>query len=235
MSARTVIVGDVHGCLDELERLLSQIALTRDDRLVMVGDLVAKGPESVGVVRLLRELGAQSVLGNHDASLLRLRRDPGADVNDALKKAARKLDEPEWAWLEALPYTISLPEHRALVVHAGLVPGVPLDRQKPEDMLTMRSIREDGTASKRLDDGTPWARLWVGPQHVYFGHDAVTGLQQHPFATGLDSGCVYGGRLTACVLPQRELVSVKAKRVYAEPGKAIAARHASESQKPKKK
>lgn len=222
MPSRTIIVGDVHGCLAELEQLFATLGVTRDDRVVMVGDLVAKGPDSVGVVRALRELGARSVLGNHDANLLRFqraRRDGAPwDGSDAVKKIAREMSDEDWAWLEALPYAIELPEHRAIVVHAGLVPGVPLDRQRPEDMLTMRSIRADGTASKRLEEGRPWAELWVGPPHVYFGHDAVTGLQCHDHATGLDTGCVYGGKLTACVLPARELISVAAKRVYSEPG-----------------
>lgn len=234
MPSRTIIVGDVHGCLAELERLFETLSLTRDDRVVMVGDLVAKGPDSVGVVRLLRGIGARSVLGNHDANLLRYQRarrggEP-SDASDAVRKIARKMSDEDWAWLEALPYTIELPEHAAIVVHAGLVPGVPLDRQRPEDMLTMRSIRPDGTASKRLEDGLPWAQLWVGPPHVYFGHDAITGLQRHAHATGLDTGCVYGGELTACVLPsssgdERELASVEAARVYSDPGKVVGARN----------
>jgi hypothetical protein len=233
MAARTLIVGDVHGCIDELERLLEAVGMTRDDRLVMVGDLVAKGPESVAVLRLLQELKAESVLGNHDAHLLRLRRarlagQPAPDVSDAVKKVARKLDEEDWAWLEALPYTISIPKHGSLVVHGGLVPGVPIEAQRSEDMLNMRSIRDDGTPSKRIEDGAPWGSRWPGPTHVYFGHDAVRGLQRHRFATGLDTGCVYGGRLTGCVLPERDLVSVRAKRAYAEPGKTIAARHAGD-------
>ena len=230
MAARTVIVGDVHGCLDELERLLAAVALAPGDRLVMVGDLVAKGPESAGVVKLLRERGAESVLGNHDAHLLRHHRahlagEAVSDPGDAIKRVARKLADEDWAWLGALPYTIPIAAHGGIVVHAGLAPGVPLSKQRPDDMLTMRSIRDDGSTSKRIEDGAPWASVWPGPLHVYFGHDAVRGLQRHPFATGLDTACVYGGRLTACVLPGGELTSVKAKREYAEPGRAIAARN----------
>ncbi|MDQ3034709.1 MAG: metallophosphoesterase [Myxococcota bacterium] len=233
MAARTVIVGDVHGCLEELERLLADLALAPSDRLVMVGDLVAKGPASLGVLRLLRQLRAESVLGNHDANLLRHHREPASSDDEAITKLARKLDDEDWAWLEALPYTIPLAGEGAIVVHAGLAPGVPLRTQKPDDMLTMRSVRPDGTASKRLEDGAPWASVWPGPLHVYFGHDAVRGLQRHPFATGLDTACVYGGRLTACVLPGGELTSVKAKRAYAEPGKAIAARNGGPKKKTK--
>jgi len=102
------------------------------------------------------------------------------------------------------------------VVHAGAVAGVPLEKQDREHLLTLRSIRDDGTPSKRVE-GTPWAKLWQGPERLVFGHDAVRGLQQYRFATGLDTGCVYGGRLTALILPEQRLVSVPARRAYVKP------------------
>jgi hypothetical protein len=217
MAARTFVVGDVHGCLGELEALLATLAPAPGDRVVFVGDLVGKGPDSLGVLRLARRIGARSVLGNHDAALLQTR-DAASGAPAGMRALAAQLREDDWAWLEALPRWIELPEHQALVVHAGLVPGVPLERQDPQHLLTMRSICPDGRASPRIEDGVPWASVWVGPPHVYFGHDAVRGLQQHPHATGLDTGCVYGGRLTACVLPDRALVSVPAARTWSPPG-----------------
>lgn len=214
---RTIVVGDVHGCLAELDALLAEVGWRSGDRLVCVGDLVAKGPDSVGVVRRLRALGADAVLGNHDAKLLEVGRAPSPDAPAALANIARAMSEQDWAWLASLPLALPLPEHEAIVVHAGLVPGVPLEAQRPRDMLEMRSIRADGSPTKHLEQGVPWASLWPGPTHVYFGHDAVRGLQRYPHATGLDTGCVYGGRLTACVLPSREIVSVRAARSYAGP------------------
>lgn len=240
---RTIVVGDVHGCSDELARLLRLVGHSERDRVIFVGDLVAKGPDSVGVIRMARAIGAEAVLGNHDHYLVEHHRvvsPRGAppkghtDASDAIKKLAKKLSDDDWRWLEALPYTVAIPDHGALVVHAGLVPGVPIDQQKPENMLQMRSIKKDGTASKKIEDGVPWASVWIGPPHVYFGHDAVRGLQRYDHATGLDTACVYGGRLSACILPpsgnpaERDIVSVQAAQMYSVPGKTIAARHADD-------
>lgn len=220
---RTLVVGDVHGCGRELDALLERFGWQTGDSLVFVGDLVAKGPDSQGVVRRARELGAMAVRGNHDEVCLRwwrARRD-GNDPPTLGSKhmaACKAMEEPEWRWLDALPLHVRLPEHDVIVVHAGLVPGVPLEQQKPEDLQNMRSIRPDGSATSRIEEGEPWASRWPGPEEVLFGHDAIRGLQRHPHATGLDTGCVYGGRLTGYVLPDRELISVPAERVWSAPG-----------------
>lgn len=216
---RTILIGDVHGCLDELEELLRLLGVVASDRVVLVGDLVAKGPDSVGVVRLVRERGFLAVRGNHDEHLLRWRLpDEGGRRLHALhRRVAEALDEEDWASLEALPLHLRLPDLGLLVVHAGLVPGVPLEAQAREHLLNLRSITADGRPSKRVDDGVPWATKWRGPEHVVFGHDAVRGLQQHPHATGLDTGCVYGRSLTALVLPENRLVQVPARRAWCEP------------------
>jgi hypothetical protein len=222
MSAgRHIFIGDVHGCVDELAALLRKLRPGREDRLVLVGDLVAKGPDSQGVVQLAREAGALCVRGNHDEAVLRYRRaqlagEPPPKLKKTHLKAAESMSERDWAYLEALPLFLRFPALGALVVHAGLLPGVPVEQQSPEDLMTMRAIRPDGSASSKLDEGAPWASRWPGPEHVVFGHDALSGLQRWPFASGLDTGCVYGGKLTALILPERELTAVDAKRAYQE-------------------
>jgi hypothetical protein len=225
---RTVIVGDVHGCLDELLALVEKCGGLASARFVLVGDLVAKGPDSQGVVQWVRESSVDAVLGNHDAHVLR-QRDGGdaAPPKPHHGAVAETLTPADWEHLAALPLWLAVDAHKGplrdraadggashLVVHGGLVPGVPLGRQERTNLLNLRSITADGTPSKRLD-GAPWASLWQGPPHVVFGHDAIRGLQRHPWATGLDSGCVYGRELTALVLPAGELVSVPARRAYA--------------------
>ena len=213
---RTIVIGDVHGCLDELLALLVRCGRTPDDRVVLVGDLVAKGPDSAGVVQWARESGADAVLGNHDDHVLRARRG-GRDVRPKHAEVAQTMGAADIAWLGARPLWLPLGDAGGtphVVVHGGLVPGVPIARQEREHLLNLRSIAADGRPSKRIE-GTPWAALWTGPEHVVFGHDAIRGLQRHPFATGLDTGCVYGRELTALVLPSANLVSVGARRAYA--------------------
>jgi predicted phosphodiesterase len=218
-----LVVGDIHGCADELAALL---ALVRDParELVLVGDLVRKGPDSAGVVALARERGARAVLGNHDAKALRWRadRDEGEARPDP---ELRDLGEGDWAYLASLPLYLELDvptgsgEMGVIVVHGGLVPGVPVANQRREHLLNLRSIDRHGEPSRRVE-GVPWASQWPGPRHAVFGHDAVRGLQRHPHATGLDTGCVYGGALTGLLLPENELVEVRARRAYHPEGAA---------------
>jgi hypothetical protein len=221
---RHLVVGDVHGCVDELDALVALVA-DPERRLVLVGDLIAKGPDSHGVIRRAEELGALAVKGNHDEHGLRWWRAVAKGEEPPKRKkvylrAYESLEERDFRYLDALPYHLDLPEHHALVVHAGLLPGVPLSEQRPANMVSMRNVH-CGEATKRIDVGVPWGSLYDGRigGHVYFGHDAIRKLQRHLHATGLDTGCCYGGRLTGMLLPERELVSVEAKKVWQAPGR----------------
>lgn len=249
--SRTVIVGDLHGCRGELEDLLRWVGFRprgaagrRADQLVLVGDLLTRGPDPSGTVRLLRALGARAVRGNHDERLL-LAAAGRLPAGDGYAKLARRalagLGADDLAWLRALPLSVDLPEHDVRVVHAGLEPGVPFEEQTRETLLHLRTVPE-GEAPPRPPHPSPprlgpkgplappgrrpWASHYEGPPHVVFGHHALAGLQLHEWATGLDTGCVYGGHLTAMVLldgerpppPARRLeviVSVPARRCWA--------------------
>ena len=217
---RTIIVGDVHGCVDEMQALLRQCGVVRGDRVVLAGDLVAKGPDSRGVVQLVREMGALAVLGNHDDFCIDVwRRRHQAEARRPRRWLLDTLDESDWAFLESLPLFLRLgaegegrPE--VAVVHAGVVPGVPLEEQERDNLLSLRSLVGGSAPSRRLLMRWPWAAAWRGPEHIVFGHDAVRGLQQYPLATGLDTGCVYGRGLTALELPSQRIHKVPARRRY---------------------
>ena len=228
--ARTIIVGDVHGCADELSDLLARVAPASDDRIVLVGDLVGRGPAPHRTVELARQAGALAVRGNHEDHFLRWRHRgpaPGERPTDnelRRREHAAELSDADWAYLERLPLWLELPEHDVLVVHAGLVPGVALTQQSPKVLLSIRCVTDSGEPSSRRG-GRLWGERYVGPPHVLFGHNAREEPQVHRWATGLDTGCVYGGRLTALVLeagcrvPPGErrltaLVSVPARHPY---------------------
>ena len=244
---RTIIVGDVHGCASELQALLDDVRFSAGDRLVFVGDLVARGPSSLGVLDIARQTGAIIVRGNHEQKLLDWRRNKKTPISRLHLDVAESLRAVDWTLLETSPLWVDLPEHSARVVHAGVVPGTPIEEQDPLDLLNMRTIRVGRVArlgrihhggDSRADDPNAvlWGELYGGPVHVIFGHNACPGLQLHPFATGLDTGCVYGGRLTAMVLPhgvkvpssrsarQALLVSQPAERVHFGTGASSPAR-----------
>jgi len=217
---RTIVIGDVHGCLDELQLLLRECGVVRGERVVLAGDLVAKGPDSHGVVQLARESGFLAVMGNHDCFAVEARRKRQHHEGKRLRVwPFDKLTDEDWAFLESLPTSLCLGRAREggpefLVVHAGLVPGVPLQEQRQDHLLNLRSLAGGTVPTSRLLVRWPWAAAWQGPEHIVFGHDAVRGLQQHPMATGLDTGCVYGRALTALELPSRRFYRVEAKRRY---------------------
>ena len=222
--ARTVIVGDVHGCTSELEDLLEAVRFGGADQLVLVGDLVVRGPDPHGTLALVRSLGGRAVRGNHEGKLLAWRRHHKA-LGPEHERAARALSEGDWQMLEMLPFWLDLPAHGVRVVHAGVVPGLPIHRVPPEALTKMRSIDDHGHWSDDGDAGPLWGTKYTGPPHVVVGHNAHPGPPFHPWATGIDTGCVYGGRLTAMVLDEGEapprgakvrrlLQSVPARRKY---------------------
>jgi hypothetical protein len=213
---RTIVVGDIHGCALEFDDLLRSVGFAPGvDRLVLVGDLVARGPDSAGVVELARSCGALAVRGNHDEKVLswwRHARDHGKRSADRKVKLSERhravveaLTERQFTYLAALPLMIALPEHEMLVVHAGVDPSKTPTACDEETLLTVRSIDDGGRASRKLT-GTPWAQRWRGPQQIVFGHDARRNLQLEEFATGLDTGCCYGRQLSAMVLARDEAI-----------------------------
>ncbi|KFM58494.1 Bis(5'-nucleosyl)-tetraphosphatase, symmetrical, partial [Stegodyphus mimosarum] len=226
-----LLIGDVHGCYDELKILLETNKAEKEKTLkICVGDLVNKGPKSQEVLNLFRNSNSMfSVRGNHDEVVLREYLN-SRDPNYRLKENntwIKNLSLEDIEYIKQLPFTISLPSLNAIIVHAGLVPGQPLEKNKPYDMIHMRNLVdvdyfwEGGLLpTENTTEGKPWASLWHGPQHVYFGHDAKRMLQKYSYATGLDTGCVYGNWLTGLFISgprEGNFVQVKALKVYSQP------------------
>jgi hypothetical protein len=203
-AGRTIVVGDVHGCRDETERLLDLVGFGQGDSIYFLGDLLSRGPDPEGVLALVRRTGAKSVQGNHDHALLKWRAaqragDSEAPIKGSQRRIAERLDEKDWDLLEAMPLYIDVPENDLRIVHAGVIPGVPMAAQPIEALLSMRYL---GPHDEPIEKGGTvlWGSRYVGPPHVVFGHNAQPEPQLHDWATGIDTAAVYGNRLTALVL-----------------------------------
>jgi serine/threonine protein phosphatase 1 len=201
-----IVVGDVHGCHIELLELLDQVGFTTGDRLVSVGDLVDRGPESPEVVAWFRARPDAIVLmGNHERK----------HVNGVLSYAQEIVrvqlgDAYAGAvdWMRGLPYYLETPD--VIVVHAALEPGVALADQKPEVLCGSTS------GSKYLDEKLPgryWHELYEGDKPVVFGHHVVGDepLVVRDRVFGIDTGACHGGYLTAITIPDFRIHRVKAR------------------------
>src|SRR5688572_12231476 len=143
--SRTIVVGDVHGCRDELERLLQLVRYDEHDALFFLGDLLSRGPDPLGVLAIARRTGARGVRGNHDDDLLKWHLakqagDEGAHLGRAKRKLAEQLEPADWAVLASLELWIDLPDHELRIVHAGIVPGLPMEAQPLSALLSMRYL-----------------------------------------------------------------------------------------------
>jgi len=236
---RRIFLGDIQGCREEFERLLEALRFDpATDRIEPVGDLVNRGPDSLGALRLARTLRAGGVLGNHDLHLLRVaagtrRQGP----QDTLQGVLAADDRGELlAWLAARPFVRAWDD--VLLVHAGLDPSWrdpvaalrdidPLERDPRSDFATrVRYCTREG--ARPASDWpvpaapfAPWYEHWLATREEHrtlvFGHWARAGLLVRERVRGLDSGCVWGRALTAWIAEEDRLVQVAATRAYADP------------------
>src|SRR6185503_16500618 len=140
MAPRTIVVGDLHGCYDELQDLLAKVAFTEDDRVISVGDLITKGPKNREVLELfMSDKRFTAVIGNHDLALRRRWNGEKFKLKPSQKpthKELKKEKENFLPFLNQLPFLIELDQH--LIVHAGLRPNVALHSQTTEDLTELR-------------------------------------------------------------------------------------------------
>ncbi len=238
---RRIFVGDLQGCREPLERLLEAVRFDdAADRLLVAGDVVNKGPDNAGAIRLVRDVGGEAVLGNHDVHLLdaaagRSKVREGDTFGDVL--AADDRDEL-LGWLRARPLLVVFDD--VVLVHAGMHPDwtdpvawaarlrerfeacldrgeSPLRDEAVRFALTVRYCTPDGeiSAQEWPPPGPPysnWMDLYRGKRTVVFGHHARQGFVRRGRAIGLDSGCVYGNALSAWIAEEDRVVGVPGMR-----------------------
>ena len=217
MNGRLIAIGDIHGCHEEFAELLSLLELKPDDRLILLGDLVNRGPDSHRVIELARAHRAISLLGNHELRLLNYRRT--RDLKYIKEHALETFDQlrpDDWTYLEKMLHTYEEPALNLVLVHGGFLPGQPWQRQPAEVVTRIQVIDRDGQPRKRADapDAPFWADLWNGPPYVIYGHTPRPEIYKLKWSLGLDTACVMGGHLTAFILPEKRFVQVKARQRY---------------------
>ncbi|QDV08034.1 Bis(5'-nucleosyl)-tetraphosphatase [symmetrical] [Planctomycetes bacterium Poly30] len=240
MSKRRIFIGDLQGCREEFEALLEKVNFDpAADVLHPVGDLVNRGPDSMGCLRLARDLGAKPVLGNHDIHLLRQWKNASWRGKRKTLEEILGCDDGEelLGWLKKQP--IIRAWNDVICVHAGLHPKWknpvkkasnvdPLDAYDEivEFAVRVRYCNPEGAFPKGGEfppppaPFEPWDAFWRRRPNetrtVVFGHWARRGLVELERTRGLDTGCVYGGFLTAWIPEDDRIMGVPARRVWYE-------------------
>jgi protein phosphatase len=233
------IIGDVHGCADELEELLGTIGYAAEAdawqhpggrKAIFVGDLVDRGPRIPDVLRIVMRMvaaGTALVLpGNHDIKLMRKLQGRDVQITHGLQDSLAQLEAetPEFRaqvaeFIDSLVSHYVLDDAKLVVAHAGMK-----EEMQGRGSGKVRDFALYGETTGETDEfGLPirynWAAEYRGPAMVVYGHTPVPEPEWLNRTINIDTGCVFGGRLTALRYPEKELVSVAARRTYAEPAR----------------
>jgi len=241
------IIGDVHGCADELEVLLDKLGYTvswngkdvavtppEGRRVIFVGDLVDRGPRSPDVLRIAKHMvdagTGMVVVGNHDDKLKRHLDGRNVKVSHGLAETIEQFaqEPPEFAaemcqWLDGLISHYMLDGGKLVVAHAGVK-----EEMQGRASGAVRSFCMYGETTGEIDEfGLPvrwdWAADYKGTAKVVYGHTPVVEANWVNGTLCIDTGCVFGGKLTALRYPELDLVEVPAQRTYYEPIRPLAA------------
>ncbi len=222
--ARLIFVGDIHGCFEELHELLDRIEPAGNDLVISVGDIVTKGPDVARCLDLWRDRGYLAVQGNNEIKVLERARPLLRFF--ARDEVLRRRDLH--AYIRTWPLVIDFPNEQITAVHGGFLPQMNVTREdverEREVIPELRWIRKQNgdwhpvPKEKKKKDDVLWAEKWRGDRFVLYGHTPVREPKRDKQALGLDTGCVYGGALTAAIYDGGEwrTMSVKAKRKYAD-------------------
>ena len=238
MGRRVIVYGDIHGCLREFKQLREKINPQKKDIEITVGDFINKGPDSQKTLRYLQKQKIQSVMGNNEAKIIKLYKryqKKGDTYLDTLRDSERKtlleLEKKDIDYLKTLPYFLKI--DKLTVLHGGIMNTMKLSEDissEDKKLLTLLRFFNKAGESIPYDDFENREVFW---SEVYEGHEGFIVFGHHPFAEvkieknaiGIDTGAVYGGKLTAVSFVYKDkkvqttpykLYSVKAMKNYFE-------------------
>jgi len=216
---RTLIVGDIHGCLDELKELVSIFSPRDGDVVISVGDVIGKGYDPAGCIDYLESINAVVVLGNHEYWYLKYFPFDEDSIQRACLDNTKKFKkhillfksynlEKYYDWMKNLPLFYESDDF--IVLHGGFDPRISLEENTADTITSIRKLLSDN------GEKVPWFDLYKGEKHIFFGHWAKMGFYHSKKVTCLDTGCVYGKKLTGYIVEEDRVIEVRAKDVYCE-------------------
>jgi len=212
---KIIIYGDLHGCLDEFKSLREKINPSKNDREIIIGDILDRGPKSNELFTYIREHGIESLMGNHEYKYLRYKKHNDKflvtgkknpmNFDEEKLKIFNAFSDADLDFLETLPFFIKI--DNLTLVHAGLLNKIELDTAEKKDLeylLWVRYLKEDNiplSLGKEDETSKYWAELYDGDEgFVVYGHEPFQEVRVDNYSIGIDTGCVYGNRLTACIV-----------------------------------
>jgi len=231
------IIGDVHGCAEELDALLIRLGYIWDSdtgifanpggrKAVFVGDLCDRGPDSAAVISLVlnmhQEGQALVVKGNHDDKLFRALKGNKVNIGVALFQTIEQLRQRGnthvgrvMNWLAALPWKLKLDEDKLLIAHAGLSERL---QDRDDDAARSHALYGDTDGTTKDEHGyfvrRDWAANYSGRRVVVHGHVPIDEVVERNKVWNIDTGCCFGGKLTALRYPEMALVDIEAYEEY---------------------
>jgi hypothetical protein len=227
LSKSTWVIGDIHGCLTEFKELFDLIkSKTPYSEIICLGDLTDRGPDSIGCIRFVRDNNLKSVMGNHDYKILRWLNQ--SKKSNHVPDYYHHLSSDDINQLFNLPNYIETDEY--FIIHAGIKKDIPIKDQSQNDLLYLRffdklgkivslkTIHEIGIEKSQAifwDEYGPFEKNVIYGHHVWsFETPHLKKYDNNKFCIGIDTGCVFGGMLTAFCLETKEILQIKAKKVY---------------------
>jgi len=221
-----VIYGDVHGCLEEWEELRRLIP--KNSFEISVGDILDKGPYPVEALRYAKKNNIFTIMGNHEYKHIRKYWGRNVQLDEDQQRVYPQLKQEDFDFIESMPFFLKL--NKLTVVHAGVTNRIYLSNP-PLNIMTLLLFLRDVDENNKflpLNHNNPNARYWADVYNghegfVVYGHNPFKDVKRNKYSIGIDTGCVYGNKLTAYVIKntlkpwEGEIIQVNAKNQYSIP------------------
>jgi bis(5'-nucleosyl)-tetraphosphatase (symmetrical) len=215
-----IIYGDIHGCYDEFISLRNKINPKKDDIEICVGDIITKGKDSTRTLDFIIDNNIKSVLGNHENKIIRylnhqkFKKKNPIELDADEQNIVNNLSQKHRGFLENMPLFLKF--GYITIVHGGLQNYMSLDNLSKRDyqkILRMRYLDKNGkylTFGKEDQNSTFWANIYDGNQgFIIYGHQWFKEVKKDKFALGIDTGCVYGNKLSAVMFHNQNIYNYK--------------------------